>query len=91
MIPWGGFGAWASATMIVFEVPSDAAAAGPANTPVAAVARMSALIAVMYGETSTAGPRLGGCAVGAPALMGDVDDDPRRRREPEYAEAGSAL
>ena len=62
MMPWGGLGAWASATMIVFEVPSDAAAAGPANTPVAAVARMSALIAVMYGETPSDAPRLAGCA-----------------------------
>jgi hypothetical protein len=41
-------------------VPSDAAAAGAANMPVAAVARMSALIAVMHGETSTNAARLAG-------------------------------
>src|SRR3954469_25065284 len=51
MIPWGGFAACASPTWSVFEVPSDtwvAADAGPAKTAVAAPARMSALIAVMW-------------------------------------------
>ena len=71
MIPWGGFGACASATMIVFDVPSVAADAGPAKTAVAAMARMSALIAVMSGETSTDGARLATCAVGAPALFAE--------------------
>src|SRR5690242_9676697 len=60
MIPCGGFGACASATMIVFEVPSVAAAAGLANTPAAAVARMSALNAVMPRETRGRAARLEG-------------------------------